>query len=247
VGIGTSAPADQVHLSSTGSNRIFVESVSASLTAFAGIRQRTALREYFSGVNLGNTWTVFDNTAGAARLTILPDGKVGIGRPPAANIFEVEGTASKSAAGDWLANSDARIKKKVETIGSALATIDKVRLVSFEYTDEYRAAHPSIEARSYMNVIAQEFAEVFPDHVKGSGEKVPGSDDEVLQVDPYPLTIYSAAAIQELHAMLRAKDAQLADQGARLADQGTQLADQGARLAALEAVVSENLIQRKGK
>ena len=101
-----------------------------------------------------------------------------------------------------------------------------MRLVSFEYTDEYRAAHPSIEARSYMNVIAQEFAEVFPDHVKGSGEKVPCSDDEILQVDTYPLTIYSVAGVQELHEKVKKQEA---------------------RIAELEAAVSELLMQRKGQ
>jgi hypothetical protein len=34
--------------------------------------------------------------------------------------------------------------------------------------------------------------------VKGSGETLPDGS-EILQVDTYPLTIYSAAAIQELH------------------------------------------------
>ena len=96
-------------------------------------------------------------------------------------------------------------------IGSALDTLDKVRLVTFEYTDEYRAEHPSVLDRRYMNVIAQEFAEVFPDHVKGSGEKMPGSDEEILQVDPYPLTIYSAAAIQELHQVVKSQEARIAE------------------------------------
>ncbi len=66
-----------------------------------------------------------------------------------------------------------------------------------------------------MNVLAQEFAEVFPGYVKQSGEKL-SSGEGILQVDTYPLTIYSAAAVQELSAKLRAKDRQIADLAARL-------------------------------
>jgi hypothetical protein len=123
--------------------------------------------------------------------------RVGIGRISAANRLEVAGNASKDTAGDWLANSDRRIKTNITTVSNALEKLDQVRLVQFRYTDTYRASHPSIEDRPYLNVVAQEFAKVFPDHVKSSGEKLPDGK-EILQVDTYPLTIYSAAAIQEL-------------------------------------------------
>jgi hypothetical protein len=126
------------------------------------------------------------------------NGKVGIQRTPATNALEVNGTASKSTAGNWLANSDRRIKTDIVSINSALEKLDQVRLVDFRYTDDYLAVHPEIEDRRYPNVIAQEFQQVFPDDVKGSGQKL-ADGSEILQVDTYPLTIYSAAAIQELH------------------------------------------------
>ncbi|MBI5384885.1 MAG: tail fiber domain-containing protein [Verrucomicrobia bacterium] len=125
-------------------------------------------------------------------------GRVGAGRVPVANRLEVEGNASKTTAGDWLANSDARIKTEVATVTNAVDTLAKVRLVSFRYTDDYRAAHPSVKDRAYVNVIAQEFRQVFPDAVQGSGERL-ADGSEILQVDTYPLTIYSAAAVQELN------------------------------------------------
>lgn len=141
--------------------------------------------------------------------------RLGIGRDATANRLEVEGNASKSAAGDWLANSDRRIKQDIQTVESALDTLNRVRLVSFRYTDDYRAAHPSVTDRPYLNVIAQEFAEVFPDHVQSSGEKLPDGS-EILQVDTYPLTIYSAAAVQELSRKVEEKDAKIAALEARL-------------------------------
>ena len=125
-------------------------------------------------------------------------GKVGIQRTPATNELEVNGDASKSTAGSWLSNSDRRIKTEIQSIGGALEKLDKVRLVDFRYTANYLAAHPEIEDRRYPNVIAQEFAQVFPNDVKSSGEKLPDGS-EILQVDTYPLTIYAAAAVQELH------------------------------------------------
>lgn len=142
-------------------------------------------------------------------------GKVGIGRTPALYALEVAGDASKSTGGNWLANSDRRIKSEIRPILGALEKLDQVRLVDFRYTDAYLAAHPVIEDRRYPNVIAQEFAEVFPDDVKSSGERLPDGS-EILQVDTYPLTIYTAAAVQELHRENQALKQQIAAQEVRL-------------------------------
>ncbi len=140
-------------------------------------------------------------------------GRVGIGRIAATNALEVEGNASKTTAGSWLANSDGRIKQDIRPVEGALEKLDEVRLVDFEYTEAYRAAHPSIEAgKRYPNVVAQEFARVFPGWVRSSGEPLPDGGGEILQVDTYPLVIYSAAAIQELHA----ENAELRERLARL-------------------------------
>ena len=125
-------------------------------------------------------------------------GRLGIGRTPTTYALEVNGNAWKSTAGAWLSNSDRRIKTDIESISGALEKLDQVRLVDFRYTKDYLAAHPEIENRRYPNVIAQEFQKVFPEDVKGSGQRLPDGS-EILQVDTYPLTIYSAAAIQELH------------------------------------------------
>jgi hypothetical protein len=135
-------------------------------------------------------------------------GRVGIGRTPTANALEVSGTASKDVAGSWLANSDARIKTGIATVTNAIETLARVRPVSFRYTEEYRAAHPGIKDRTYLNVVAQEFQKVFPDAVQGSGERLVNGE-EILQVDPWPLTIYSAAAVQELNQKLIEKDAEI--------------------------------------
>jgi len=140
---------------------------------------------------------------------------VGIGRAATSNKLEVEGNASKTTAGSWMANSDARIKTDVRPVTGALEKLERVRLVEFRYTEQYRAQHPSVENRGYLNVVAQEFAKVFPEYVRASGEKLEDSGD-ILQVDTYPLTIYSAAAVQELHEQVREKNREIAELKARL-------------------------------
>ncbi len=170
------------------------------------------------------------------------EGRVGIGRAASINVLEVEGNASKSVAGDWLANSDRRIKTDVQTVDNALDTLDRVRLVSFEYTADYQASHPGVGAGRYLNVIAQEFAQVFPDHVKSSGETLPNGS-EILQVDTYPLTIYSAAAIQELHDQMRTRDREiraLQAENRALRSANGALADRLTRLEALMDKLTSN-------
>jgi hypothetical protein len=58
--------------------------------------------------------------------------------------------------------------------------------------------------------------------VKGSGETLPDGS-EILQVDTYPLTIYSAAAVQELHWENRELKQKLAEQDRKLAGQEQRL------------------------
>lgn len=142
--------------------------------------------------------------------------KTGFGRAPAVNRLEVEGQASKSTAGNWAANSDRRIKTDIQSITGALETLDRIHPVTFRYSPGYLAQHPGIGDVPYYNVIAQEFREVFPDAVKSSGEKLPDGSD-ILQVDTYPATITSLAAIRELHALVKDRDLEIGELKARLA------------------------------
>ncbi|PWU19962.1 MAG: hypothetical protein C5B50_05115 [Verrucomicrobia bacterium] len=169
------------------------------------------------GATQGNVFA-FDYGPFLPRPLVLnsPGGNVGIGRTPTANALEVEGNASKTVAGSWAANSDARIKQDIKTLSGALATLERVRLVSFRYSENYRREHSSVGDRRYVNVVAQEFRDVFPNDVKSSGEKLPDGSDEILQVDTYPLIIYSAAAIQELNEQLKGKEAKIAELEQRL-------------------------------
>ena len=161
-------------------------------------------------------------------MRISADEKVGIGRNPSTNLLEVEGTASKTTAGTWLANSDIGIKTDIQDIGDALKVVNELHPVKFRYTDEYRAKHPSIEDRTYYNFIAQEFQKVFPDSVQEGW-------DGYLQMDAYNVTPYLVAAVQELSE----RNEELEEQVAALKQQNAELEE---RVAALEALVT-SLVQ----
>ena len=177
--------------------------------------------------------------ARSADLTSWINGKVGIDRVPTVNALEVDGAASKTTAGSWLANSDRRIKTQVHTITNALETISRIRPVAFRYTDEYRKAHACLEDTVYYNVIAQEFAEVFPHTVTESGDKLPGGE-KILQVDTYPATIHALAAIQELHRAVKEKDERIV----KLEDANRNLE---ARLSRLERALWDSSQPIKGR
>src|SRR5262249_38539625 len=80
---------------------------------------------FFSFYTFAPTTTVFTSTG---KMDISADamhvhGLFGVGRDPATNPLEVEGAASKTAAGSWAANSDARIKTDIQTVDGAMETL----------------------------------------------------------------------------------------------------------------------------
>ena len=193
-----------------------------------------AVRLWPKGGNEAIVFTTADSYPDRT-LTLSDAGLVGVRRNPASNALEVAGNASKTSAGSWLANSDARIKTEVQDIDGAVDRLMRVRPVTFRYTAGYRDVRPELDEARYYNVIAQEFARVFPEAVKGSGEFLPGRpqtpDNEILQVDTHPALITSIAAVQELAVRLEQAEATTS----RLRAENRELAE---RLARLERVVS---------
>ncbi|KAF0194988.1 MAG: hypothetical protein FD166_3228 [Bacteroidetes bacterium] len=73
-GIGTTLPDDKLHLFDSTNLRILIETPD---NFYAGVRTRNSQREYFMGT-IGDRWSVFDNNVGGERISVLPDGNVGI-------------------------------------------------------------------------------------------------------------------------------------------------------------------------
>jgi hypothetical protein len=210
LGVGTTSPSADLHVvGTTSSATARIESSNTSGTWLNLVNTGTNGRHWSlistgSGNSEGAGVLLFrDQSAGLVRMRIDTDGRVGIGRGATANPLEVEGNASKSTAGDWLANSDRRIKTDIQPLKDALDVIDQLRPVRFRYTDDYRKAHPAIRDHEYLNFIAQEYQQVFPEAVQRSGE------GDLLQIDTHPAAIYAVAAIQELHKRFKLREAGL--------------------------------------
>jgi hypothetical protein len=171
----------------------------------AGYSNSTGYNNVFIGYQAGyfetgsNTLYI-DNSSDATPLIYgdFTNDWLGINRIPTANDLEVLGTASKTTAGDWLANSDKRIKTDITEIDNSFDLMLKLHPVKFKYTKEWIEKNPSIEDKFYYNFIAQEFQTVFPESVKGSGEYLAGDPKEILQLDSYNAQIVTIKAVQEL-------------------------------------------------
>jgi excisionase family DNA binding protein len=194
IGIGTASPGANLAVESSTNPAIRIgEGGVTNRLIDIKVDTTNSIAYIDSSFYSGGAFPLVFKTGSNEKVRIDTSGRVGIGRTSTANLLEVEGTASKTAAGDWLANSDIRIKTDVEGLDNALDIIDLLRPVKFKYTDEYMAEHPSLEDRYYYNFIAQEFQEIFPDSVQDSGE------NGYLQLDAYNVRPYLVAAMQELN------------------------------------------------
>jgi hypothetical protein len=222
VGVGTASPNGALHIQNTMSiaNSTNYDDRVAPLVVGDGDGVDACLLIDGNQIEVAAGDKLNLNTTSPEDVVIaVGGGDVGIGRTPTTNKLEVEGDASKTVAGSWLANSDKRIKTDVQALSDALAMIDQLRPVQFKYTDNYRAKHPAVKDRTYVNFIAQEYREVFPDDVKDSGE------DHLLQVDTYAANIYAVAAIQELHKNSKSKTEQIKALQTELAAVKTRLVE----------------------
>ena len=109
-------------------------------------------------------------TNGNSRLQVTSNGRVGIGRTPTSQRLEVNGNASKNAAGDWLANSDARLKKNITNLDSE-STLEKLlslQGITYEW-DDNRTSYERPEGIQY-GFTAQNIQKVFPTLVEEDAE-----------------------------------------------------------------------------
>ena len=174
---------------SLGSNNVFIG-------YWAGASETGSGKLYIDNCDSDSSQTLIFGDFSSNYIRI--NNRLGIGRHPVMYNLELEGNASKTTAGNWLANSDKRIKTDILDIENSFKTILKLHPVIFKYTDEWRKQHTSIEDRYYYNFIAQEYQNVFPDAVKGSGEYLEGDNKEILQIQTYDAQIVTIKAVQNL-------------------------------------------------
>lgn len=109
-------------------------------------------------------FNIFHTTTGNI-MQITGDGLVGILRAPTTNQLEINGTASKAAAGGFLANSDSRLKKNIATISptEALEKVLSLRGVTYEWNDDKTGMNRP--EGTQLGFVAQEIQQVFPEKV----------------------------------------------------------------------------------
>jgi len=249
----TSTTDGPVTIGPTSGNHVTLDNNEIQAKGAFGSTNSDLFVNYWGGTtNIGNSGGGFFFVPTLA----VGNDRVGINRNAITYDLEVGGNASKSTAGSWLANSDARIKKDVSTINNGIATIKQLRPVSFRYTNQYLKLRPEIKDRVYLNFIAQEYQQVFPNAVITSNEMIPGDPDPILTIDTHDATITTIKAVQELiekvetlekenaslrksNEVLQGKISQLESTKAAPSDKEMQstLEQLQQRLAALEALL----------
>ncbi len=180
---------------------------------------------------------------GVKVMTLDASGRLGIGRTATTNTLEVEGNASKTTAGNWLANSDSRLKKNITSLSSEIMLDKMLSLqgVTYEWNDNQTGTSRP-EGIQY-GFTAQNIQEVFPTLVT--------EDNNGFLQTPYgtydAMTVEAIRALNEKIERLELLSRNLAKENARLKSQNQQQAINTVELsqlknafAELEALIKEN-------
>jgi hypothetical protein len=201
VGMGTTTPAAQLHVTSANYPTALLETSSASGTWLDLNNTSTNGTNWIilstgTGNGEGPGKLMFDvgpNASSVSREAVMvlqSNGNVGIGTVSPNFLLEVNGTAGKPGGGSWSTSSDARLKKNIRTLTGALDKLLALRGVSFEYIDPKMIHELSGER---MGLIAQEVEKVFPDWVETGA-------DGFKRVTVRGLEALVVEALRQLHA-----------------------------------------------
>ncbi len=94
---------------------------------------------------------------------LIKNGLIGIQREATTNALEVNGNASKSTAGSWLGNSDARLKINMQPIESSLEKLLQLKGITYTWNDD-KTGYKRPEGVQY-GFTAQNIQQVFPEMV----------------------------------------------------------------------------------
>ena len=165
VGIGTATPNAPLQFANALANRRIVLWEDANNDhEFLGLGINSAtLRYQISDQNDSHVfYAATSSTTSNELMRIHGSGRVGIGMTPSTNLLEVNGAASKTAAGDWLANSDARLKKDIKQMDSK-AVLDKMlalKGITYYWNDTVTGSKRPTQLQ--YGFTAQNIQEVFP-------------------------------------------------------------------------------------
>ena len=114
------------------------------------------------GYNTSSDYFFIKDEVNDDQVLYIRDSKVGFNRANPTNDFEVNGSASKSSAGDWLANSDARLKKDIREMNAekTLNAMMNLKGITYEWNDQN---HENVRPEGIQyGFTAQNIQAVFP-------------------------------------------------------------------------------------
>jgi hypothetical protein len=156
-GVGINNPLAPLHVNS----RLVIERPTGGSATTAALEWRSD-GNYRGGMgwdaNAGRFF--FYDGESNTNTMFINNGRIGIQRDPTTNALEVNGNASKNSAGDWLANSDARLKSNMQPLEGALHKITQLQGITYRWADNQTGMQrPTGEQ---MGFTAQNVQEVFP-------------------------------------------------------------------------------------
>ncbi|MEM1122998.1 MAG: tail fiber domain-containing protein [Bacteroidota bacterium] len=146
-------------------------------------------------------------SAKSTALTILKDGKTGVGTMAPTQLLSVNGSAGKTDGGMWSNFSDRRLKKNIRDFDDGLSHILRIRPVRYQYNG--KADLPT--EQSYVGVVAQEIQKIAPYTVSAVTYEEEGKrKEEYLTYNGTAVVYMLVNAVQEQQAQIKDRDEQIA-------------------------------------
>jgi hypothetical protein len=127
VGIGTASPSEKLQVSGSGVQRFSVIETGSGVDT----RVVSSTTNGFFGTASNHLLNIGTNST--ANITVLTNGRVGIGTTAPDQVLSVNGDASKTGGNTWLSFSDERLKNIKGTFNSGLNAVMRLQPIRYEY------------------------------------------------------------------------------------------------------------------
>jgi hypothetical protein len=231
VGIGTTSPAANLHVSSSGNTEVRSATTGANYTTF---RLKNSTNDYSMQIrtDVSNAWVLRDETAGANRLVVDTSGNLLVGGTTSYGLITSAKNSGYCYASDSVSNgaehfkfttsggtttgsitrvggtgvayntsSDYRLKENITPFTGALARVAQLKPCTYTW---------KLDNSNGEGFIAHELAEVCSQAVHGEKDAVDEDGNPVYQgIDVSFLVATLTAAIQEQQALITSLTARI--------------------------------------
>jgi endosialidase-like protein len=159
VGVGTASPAQKLQVAGSGVQRFSILSMNTS--GNVDMRMVANATNGFFGTASNHFLNIGTNNA--ANMTILTNGRVGVGTTAPDQVFSVNGDASKNGGGSWQVFSDERLKTIKGNFNRGLSDVMRLQPLRYEYKPDNALALKS--EGEHIGFGAQALQKVIPEAV----------------------------------------------------------------------------------